>query len=52
MGIRLKLLILLLLISLIPLLAVGIGIKRDLARLRKNQGSGKTKGQEKPRVRS
>jgi len=38
MGIRLKLLILLLLISLIPLLAVGIGIKRDLARLRKNRG--------------
>jgi len=33
MGIRHKLLILLLLISLIPLLAVGVGIKRDLARL-------------------
>lgn len=33
MGIRHKLLILLLLISLIPLLAVGFGIKRDLARL-------------------
>ncbi len=33
MGIRHKLLILLLLISLIPLLAVGVGIKRDLGRL-------------------
>lgn len=33
MGIRHKLLILLLLISLIPLLAVGVGVKRDLARL-------------------
>ena len=33
MGIRHKLLILLLLISLIPLLAIGVGIKKDLARL-------------------